>query len=48
MIEARDGVKVPVSIVYHKDTKLDGNSPLLLYAYGSYGSVWILAFQVLG
>jgi len=35
---ARDGVKVPVSIVYHKDTKIDGNAPCLLYAYGSYGS----------
>ena len=36
-VEARDGVKVPVSIVYRKGTKKDGNSPLLLYAYGSYG-----------
>ena len=35
---ARDGVKVPMSMVYHKDTKLDGNSPLLQYAYGSYGA----------
>ncbi|NJB69681.1 oligopeptidase B [Saonia flava] len=35
---ARDGVKVPMSIVYHKNTKLDGTSPLLQYAYGSYGS----------
>ncbi len=35
---ARDGKKVPMSVVYHKDTKLDGNSPLLQYAYGSYGS----------
>ncbi|MEP4947470.1 MAG: S9 family peptidase [Flavobacteriaceae bacterium] len=35
---ARDGVKVPISMVYHKSTKLDGNSPLLQYAYGSYGS----------
>jgi len=34
---ARDGVKVPMSVVYHKDTKLDGSSPLLQYAYGSYG-----------
>ncbi len=34
---ARDGVKVPMSVVYHKNTKLDGNSPLLQYAYGSYG-----------
>jgi len=34
----RDGEKVPISIVYKKGTKLDGNSPLLLYAYGSYGA----------
>lgn len=37
-IKARDGVEVPVSIVYHKDTKKDGNAPLLLYGYGSYGA----------
>ncbi|EAR15757.1 S9 family peptidase [Robiginitalea biformata] len=35
---ARDGVKVPVSLVYHRETPLDGSSPLLLYGYGSYGS----------
>ena len=35
---ARDGKKVPISLVYHKDTPLDGSSPLLQYAYGSYGS----------
>lgn len=34
---ARDGVKVPVSIVMKKGTKLDGSAPMLLYAYGSYG-----------
>ena len=34
---ARDGVKVPVSIVYKKGTQVDGSAPLLLYAYGSYG-----------
>ena len=34
---ARDGVKVPLSIVYQKDTPLDGSAPLVLYAYGSYG-----------
>ena len=34
---ARDGVKVPISIVMKKGTKLDGKSPMLLYAYGSYG-----------
>jgi oligopeptidase B len=35
---ARDGVKVPISIVYKKGVKLDGNAPLWLYAYGSYGA----------
>ena len=35
---ARDGERVPISVVYHKDTPLDGSSPLLQYAYGSYGS----------
>ncbi len=34
---ARDGVKVPVSVVMKKGTKLDGKAPMLLYAYGSYG-----------
>ncbi len=37
MAKVRDGVEVPISIVYHKDTKLDGTSPCLLYGYGSYG-----------
>jgi len=37
-VTARDGVKVPVSIVYKKGTKLDGSAPLLLYGYGSYGA----------
>ncbi len=35
---ARDGTKVPVSMVYRKGTKMDGSAPMLLYAYGSYGS----------
>jgi oligopeptidase B len=34
---ARDGVKVPISLVMKKGTKLDGSAPTLLYAYGSYG-----------
>jgi len=38
-IKARDGKKVPVSIVYRKDKfKKDGTNPLYQYAYGSYGS----------
>jgi oligopeptidase B len=34
---ARDGVKVPLSIVYKKGVQRDGKAPMLLYAYGSYG-----------
>ncbi len=34
---ARDGVRVPVSLVYRKGTLLNGESPLLLYGYGAYG-----------
>ncbi|MEZ5009153.1 MAG: S9 family peptidase [Chitinophagales bacterium] len=36
-IKARDGVEVPISIVYKKGFKKDGNQPFLLYSYGSYG-----------
>lgn len=35
---ARDGKKIPISLVYKKGIKRDGSNPLLLYAYGSYGS----------
>ncbi|UVO50059.1 S9 family peptidase [Sphingomonas sp. SUN019] len=35
---ARDGTKVPVSIVYAKGVKRDGTAPMLQYAYGSYGN----------
>jgi oligopeptidase B len=34
---APDGETVPVSILYHKDTPLDGSAPLFLYGYGAYG-----------
>ena len=34
----RDGKKIPISLVYRKDTKINKDTPLLLYAYGSYGS----------
>ena len=35
--DARDGAKIPISIVYHKDTQLTESTPILQYAYGSYG-----------
>lgn len=34
---AKDGVKIPMSIVYKKGMKKDGTNPFLQYAYGSYG-----------
>ncbi len=37
MIEVRDGTLVPVSLVYRKDTPIDGSAPLHLYSYGAYG-----------
>ncbi len=36
-VPARDGTLVPVSLVYRKGFERNGQSPLLLYAYGSYG-----------
>ncbi|HSG97411.1 MAG TPA: S9 family peptidase [Woeseiaceae bacterium] len=35
---ARDGTKVPVSLVYRKGTEMDGQAPLIQYGYGSYGN----------
>ncbi len=37
MAPAEDGALVPISLLYHKDTKLDGSAPVWLYGYGSYG-----------
>jgi len=37
MIEARDGAKVPVSVVYPKGFEKNGEGKLFLYAYGAYG-----------
>ena len=36
--DASDGSKIPISLVHHVDTEINSNTPLLLYAYGSYGS----------
>jgi oligopeptidase B len=42
---AKDGVKVPVSLVYRKDLKkADGSNPLYVYAYGSYGIILPVTF----
>lgn len=42
---ARDGVKVPISIVYKKGFTKNGNGPLLQYGYGSYGSTIDASFS---
>ncbi len=43
---ARDGVKVPLSVVYRKGLKRDGSAPLFLYAYGSYGYGMAASFSI--
>ena len=42
---AADGETVPVSLLYLKDTPLDGSAPLLLYGYGAYGITIPAAFS---
>jgi oligopeptidase B len=42
---ARDGAKVPISLVYKKGFVKNGKSPLLLYGYGSYGNSMDAAFS---
>jgi len=37
-VQARDGAKVPVTVVYKNGFEKNGKKPLLLYSYGSYGS----------
>lgn len=37
--KARDGKRVAISLVYHKNTAINENTPLLIYGYGSYGSI---------
>ncbi len=37
MAKAHDGENVPVSLLYRRDTALDGSAPCLLYGYGAYG-----------
>jgi oligopeptidase B len=44
MATSHDGAKVPVSILHRKDLVRDGNAPLLLYGYGSYGMAMPASF----
>ena len=40
-----DGVRVPLTVLHHRDTALDGSAPCLLYGYGSYGAGMPAGFQ---
>ena len=44
LARAGDGAEVPVSILHHRDTPIDGSAPLLLYGYGAYGHAIPAAF----
>ncbi len=46
MVTSAGGVQVPVSIVYHKSTRIDGTAPCLLYGYGSYGASMDPGFSI--
>ncbi|PBB93458.1 S9 family peptidase [Mesorhizobium sp. WSM3864] len=45
MAPAADGELVPISLIHHRDTPLDGSAPCLLYGYGSYGITVPAAFN---
>src|SRR5258708_6525125 len=45
MASSNDGAEVPVSILHRRDLKRDGNAPLLLYGYGSYGMAMPASFS---
>jgi oligopeptidase B len=42
---ARDGTRVPISLVYRRGLRRDGTAPMLLYGYGSYGSSQSVTFN---
>lgn len=42
---APDGESVPISLLHRRDQPLDGSAPLLLYGYGSYGTLMPAAFR---
>jgi oligopeptidase B len=42
---AADGESVPISLLYRKDTPIDGTAPLLVYGYGAYGLAIDAAFS---
>jgi len=41
-----NGEEIPITILYHKDTALDGSAPCLLYGYGAYGMSMPASFSI--
>ena len=46
MAPGHDGAMIPVTILHHRDTAIDGSAPLMLYGYGSYGITIPASFRV--
>jgi oligopeptidase B len=44
-VSARDGERIPIKLVRHRETPLDGTAPLLLYGYGAYESAFWPGFE---
>jgi oligopeptidase B len=44
--EAADGERVPITLLYRRDTAIDGTAPALLYGYGAYGNSLPAAFSI--
>jgi prolyl oligopeptidase len=42
---AKDGTRIPMSLVYKKGIKLDGTNPTLLYGYGGFGNALLPRFD---
>lgn len=45
MAPSWDGVEVPITLLRHKSTPVDGSAPMLLYGYGSYGITYPADFR---
>ncbi len=46
MAPAADGEAIPISLLYRKDTPLDGSAPCFLYGYGAYGIAMTASFSI--
>lgn len=45
LAKSHDGAQVPITLLHHKDTPIDGTAPCLLYGYGSYGMAMPASFS---